>query len=247
MVPSATANVPYLITSPHPSSVHSTSHPSHHSDQNETYMSMTAVEIQESWSDKSHVDHDSATSKHTSVDSIRTFFDCLVMKVSDSMPDNSEFHLPHLQKQEVYSVYRLDFSRLYPSDGPAFLYFFMSTWNNHCIHVKCRLSPCFQKCAKCEWLRVAIQNAVNESRQIVEPLRQQRVHHDFIARGRLRYRLRTELAKEHPSKYLSITVDEADQSKIALPRFVTPRKDQRGNVNCNHLIGVIKQALIPHL
>lgn len=44
--------------------------------------------------------------------------------------------------------------------------------------------------------------------------------------------------------YLSISVNGADQIKVALTRFVTPRKEQRWHRLCIHLIGVIEHALI---
>lgn len=98
-VPAAAAHVPDLMTNAQPSPVQSTSHPSDHSYQNEANMSIPEIERQETWADMEYDntqgDRTSATSKHISADFILTFFLRVVMRVADSTPDNSEFHLSH--------------------------------------------------------------------------------------------------------------------------------------------------------
>lgn len=50
------------------------------------------------------------------------------------------------------------------------------------------------------------------------------------------------MIKTEPSKYVSLDVDGADQSKFALPYFITSTKDQRGHGLSIHLVGVVIHA-----
>lgn len=189
----------------------------------------------------------SKASKNIALDLIITFFERLVMKAVASIPDNRELNLPHFQKQEVYAFYRLYLNRLYLLENPSSMSYFYSIWNEYCSHIKCRKSPRLQKCPQYERLSVVIRTAFNENMTSMQFFRQQKLDHEFIACERRGQSVNTDLSKDQPFKYLSISVDGVYQSRFALPRFVTPMKDQRGHGLCIHLIGVIQRASIHHL
>lgn len=104
----------------------------------DSHISIPEMENDCDLSDDQHRCSESSTSKHISVDSIITFFEHLVMKLADSMTDNGKFHLPNFQSQEVCSMYRLDFSRLYPLETLGYPSYFLSVSNKQCSHIQCR-------------------------------------------------------------------------------------------------------------
>lgn len=83
--------------------------------------------------------------------------------------------------------------------------------------------------------------------RITESVLQRKLLQDLIARERREYSVQTELAKDKTSKHLSISVDGAHQSKLALPRFVSPTKEELVPVLHKHLICVIEHTPIHHL
>lgn len=175
------------------------------------------------------------------------FFKLLLIKIDDSIPENGEFQLPNFQTQEGYAVYSLEFSRIYSRENPSSLSYFISLWIDHCGHIKFGRSPRFQKFADCDRLRVAIRTTVNENMPSMEFIPHQRLHHEFILRKRCVYRVNTELAKDHAFISLSIILDGADQSSLALPRSVTRTKEHRGHGIGIYLTGFIEHAPIHHL
>ncbi len=177
-------------------------------------------------------------------DSIVCFLERLADSTGDRMPDINEIHLPFFKKRDVYNYFVKEFKQLHPDPSkeklPTRPYFY-SSWKRCCDHIKVRKLGRFAKCAICEQLREArskalIRNDLKELKQIQE---QKKQHNEFIARERREYKKKRDMSKLHPSDYLSIIVDGADQSAFGLPHFMVKTKDDRGHSLKVRLIGLL--------
>lgn len=162
---------------------------------------------------------------------------------SDKMPDCDELHLPFFKKHEVYSLFVVEFRKLYLSREPPSSQYFLRCWKQHCRNIKVRKSSRFTVCEECERLRAALNSAVKEGRPTADLKRQRNVHIDYVTAERMCYQLKRDRARLQDSDFCSIIVDGADQSAFGIPHFTTCTKNQRGNALKVKLVGLLEHCI----
>lgn len=190
---------------------------------------------------------DSYSQSDIVADTVITHLDILSKKTGSNMPNNSEIHLPHFCKKQVYESYCQNFSRIYPGENCASESYFYRIWKKHRSLIKVRKVPKFTKCSECERFRTALQKAATDGTDTKLLLAQRDAHVTFVAEERRYYRMKTEMAKGDPGDYLSLAIDGADQKNYTLPHFSTHTKDERGHGLAVHLVGVLIHASISQL
>lgn len=171
-------------------------------------------------------------------DAVITFLERLADNTGDRMPDRREMHLPFFKRGEVYEHFKSDFTQLHNPNPPSSTYFFQ-VWNKFCAHVKVRKISRFAKCARCEQLRNALQEAVQKGMDTSSLKEQKRSHRLLIEMERREYKKKREQAMLHPDRYCSIIMDGADQSAFGLPHFMVKTKDVRGHSLKVKVVGVL--------
>ena len=185
-----------------------------------------------------HIESDRSVKR----DAIITFLNRTANATANLMPDNSQKHLPFVNKIFVFDRFKKEFNILYPSVTCPSENYFYSIWKKHCVDIKVRKTTRFTKCGICERIRVALLDATARNLKTDAIIKQHSDHLQFIKNERLEYKAKVELSKLKPLEYLSIVVDGADQSAFALPHFMVSVKDQRGLGLKVHLIGLLQHA-----
>lgn len=185
--------------------------------------------------------------KNTKAHSVIIFLQRLVSSTAERMPDTGEAHLPFIENNQVYEVFKREFAILNKDEKVPTFSYFTAIWKSQCSWVKVRKWSRFNKCSTCEQITASLRNAVTKGLPTDDIMRGKALHIDFVSRERREYRRKTELATLHPSSYLSLVVDGADQTKFALPHFCTSVKYQQGHGIAVHLIGLLRHGAINKL
>ncbi len=176
-------------------------------------------------------------------ESIMSFLERLAENTSEKMPDTGESHLPFFRKRDVYTEYIKEYYKLHESGRRhSSKYYFCWTWKHFCPKIKIRKLGRFTKCDECEASRAALENAVKHGLD-TEPIRRRRkAHIEFVAKERLEYKKKRDRAIIDPTKYASIILDGADQSRFGLPHFTTSTKAERGHSIKIKLLGLLEHC-----
>lgn len=102
----------------------------------------------------------SRVSRADSRDRVISYLNRLSERTADKMPDTGEFHLPFLQKRQVYERFLEEFSAMYRCRPPSKSYY-IATWKKNLPHVKVRKLHRFTVCHESETMRSALQNCCN--------------------------------------------------------------------------------------
>ena len=212
-----------------------------------TLMSMNSSRQGSSSSDNNSTTSIGGSQDPIMKDYIITFIDRLVDNTADSMPDNGELHLPFFRKDEVYGIFKSEYKTLYPTRETPSQSYFLHIWQKERSKVKIRQNTRFTKCNTCERLRSAKAEAIRKGLPTDHIKREQAVHNEFIAKERREYLRKAELAMLHPSRYLSVVIDGADQSAYSIPHFITKLKTSKGEGLKVHLIGALQHLPLNRL
>lgn len=80
-----------------------------------------------------------------------------------------------------------------------------------------------------ERIRAVIQKAISNGLPTDALQEEKDSHIQFLVRTRRKYLRKTEDSLIEPSKFLSLIIDKADQSRFANPRLFTATKQQKGH------------------
>jgi hypothetical protein len=133
-------------------------------------------------------------------------------------PDKDEIIVPFVDKQTVFFLFDRDCKELGQASCAASYFFAVWRDDHRAAKVKIRSFQRFAKCDTCVNMRERQVKCLDpvERAALLEEVH---AHHMYVKAERLSYYARRELAKMHPTLYLSLIIDGADQSKHELPHF----------------------------
>ena len=172
---------------------------------------------------------------------VMTFLTELADAMADELPNAAERHLPHGNKNIVYSFYCERSLAL--GHEPCTKPYFYSIWRKHRSYVKCRRQHSFSCCDTCIMFKerlIRLSNSVSfSSKERADVMNGFRRHLKFIRNERATYALHCLKPLKEGSKSLSVIIDGADQSKFGLPRFPTTGKRETGISMKQKVTGVL--------
>lgn len=187
--------------------------------------------------DKTESPSKSAAGRHAFIMFLRR----AAFETGEKMTDCNDLHLPFFKKPQVYDVFEEDFKNVHVGDPTETYDSFSYIWKNNCSEVKVRKSTHLTKRTKTEFLRFALREAVLNSLP-TKAVREEKKNGALIHEQRQGYSLKVDLAKRRPNKFLSRSIDDADQSEYTLTLFTAKVKDVRGHGIGVHLLGLLNHG-----
>lgn len=174
-------------------------------------------------------------------DKITTFLRRLADNTAERMPDTTEFHLPFIEKKQVYQRFLDEYKILY-GDNPPSQSYFLRIWKQRLPEIKIRKRTRFTICHECETIRSGLNSAGTNVARAAAFREKKTEHQKMIRRERQGYSRKCEEAKLYPEQFMSVIVDGADQSAFGLPHFTFSTKNTSGHSIKIKLVGVLEHG-----
>ena len=136
-----------------------------------------------------------------------------LLPLEEHMPHKNQVHISYPDKASAFEAFRQHcFSRSFPCPSQSI---FNRVWRSSFPFIKCRTPNDFAVCKDCVNIEELLR-AASAGEQKTELRRIQAAHRAFYQKERLAYKTVKKDSKEQPEKFLSKTIDGADQSCSSL-------------------------------
>lgn len=163
------------------------------------------------------------------------------------MPNSKKIVIPVPTRRCVFRWYIEDCHEKGVEDIPS-RSTFMKAWKSpQCSHIVLRRWLPFAQCVQCVTLSEKFRNRSTPEDERMQIGQELKDHNEYVRDLRDKYAIRCDTAKTEPHKYLSISIDAADQSHYGIPYFYRRSHAEDSMVKVPvHLMGAIVHGRRPY-
>lgn len=144
------------------------------------------------------------------------FVDSFIESYGDPMPDDCTFQLPVSSVKELYTCYC---NAIPEEDDRIKLSWFRAMMRDDYPHVRVHKYKKFKQCKYCKKCDDAVKNTKLHPDLRAKYAEKKRKHRERVRAEKQKYYHHRWKAREQPEKYVSIIIDNMDQSKLSTPGF----------------------------